>query len=57
MSTLLDDEMKDAYREDISEEYEEIREEYLDSLADRKFKTLEEVRHPLPATLLRQFSR
>jgi hypothetical protein len=43
VSTLLDKEVSAAYCEDISEEYEEIREDYLDSLADRKYKTLEQV--------------
>jgi len=37
VSNLLNEESKDAYSEDIAEEYEEIREEYLDSLADRKY--------------------
>jgi len=44
VSQLLDEELSEAYREDIAEEYEEIREDYLDSLADRKYKTLEEAR-------------
>lgn len=40
VSSLLDENQKEGYCDDITEEYEEIREEYLDSLADRKYKTI-----------------
>jgi len=44
VSALIDKISGEAYAEDIREEYEEIREEYLDSLADRKYRTLTEAR-------------
>jgi len=44
VSALLDKIQGEAYAEDIREEYEEIREEYLDSLADRKYRTIKEAR-------------
>lgn len=44
VSALLEAAQKEVYAEEISEEYEEIREEYLDSLADRKYRTVAEAR-------------
>jgi len=46
VSALLQSEggQAEAYAEEIQEEYEEIREEYLDSLADRRYQTMEEAR-------------
>eukprot|EP00041_Stephanoeca_diplocostata_P026308 m.706541 g.706541 ORF g.706541 m.706541 type:complete len:1273 (+) comp22933_c0_seq1:226-4044(+) len=41
VSQLMDKVLKEPFCEDVQEEYEEIREEYLDSLADRKYKTLD----------------
>jgi len=44
VSALLEAAQKEVYAEEIAEEYEEIREEYLDSLADRKYRTVSEAR-------------
>ncbi|XP_032881336.1 methionine synthase isoform X2 [Amblyraja radiata] len=43
-SQLLDDDLKDDYFEEITEEYEEIRQNYYEYLMDRKYLTLEQAR-------------
>lgn len=48
VSSLLDEDKRDVFAEEIAEEYEEIREEYLDSLADRKYLSLSEARAKRP---------
>ncbi|XP_069787080.1 methionine synthase isoform X2 [Narcine bancroftii] len=44
-SQLLDDNLKDDYFEEVTEEYEEIRQNYYEYLMDRKYLTLEEARN------------
>jgi 5-methyltetrahydrofolate--homocysteine methyltransferase len=44
MSNLLNKETREDYAEDLKEEYDEIREEYLESLSDRVFLPLEKIR-------------
>jgi 5-methyltetrahydrofolate--homocysteine methyltransferase len=44
VSSLLDDRVRDDFFEDIKEQYQELREDYLDSLADRSFLTLADAR-------------
>ena len=44
VSALLDQENKGEYVSDIREEYEEIREEYLESLQDRTYLSLSDAR-------------
>ncbi|XP_041029724.1 methionine synthase isoform X2 [Carcharodon carcharias] len=43
-SQLLDDDLKDDYFEEVTEEYEEIRQDYYEFLMDRKYLTLEQAR-------------
>ena len=42
--SLLNEKKKDAFREDVKEQYEELREDHYASLASRKFLTLEKAR-------------
>ncbi|GCC22711.1 hypothetical protein chiPu_0001099 [Chiloscyllium punctatum] len=44
-SQLLDDYLKDDYFEEVTEEYEEIRQDYYDSLMERNYLTLEQARN------------
>ena len=44
VSALLDPEMKDSFFQEIKEEYKTLREDYLDSQRDKKYKTLEDAR-------------
>ncbi|XP_067844814.1 methionine synthase isoform X2 [Heptranchias perlo] len=44
-SQLLDDDLKDDYFEEITEEYEEIRQDYYDVLMDKKYVSLEQARN------------
>ncbi|XP_041467932.1 methionine synthase-like [Lytechinus variegatus] len=43
-SSLIDQDQYDDFVEDIKEEYEEVREDHYDSLKDRKYLSLSEVR-------------
>ncbi|XP_059841639.1 methionine synthase isoform X1 [Hypanus sabinus] len=43
-SQLLDDDLKDDYFEEVTEEYEEIRHNYYEYLMERKYLTLEQAR-------------
>ncbi|XP_038670351.1 methionine synthase isoform X1 [Scyliorhinus canicula] len=43
-SQLLDNDLKDDYFEEVTEEYEEIRQDYYEYLMDRKYLTLEQAR-------------
>ncbi|EDQ88652.1 uncharacterized protein MONBRDRAFT_37476 [Monosiga brevicollis MX1] len=44
VSSVLDKKNREEYIEDIKDEYDEIREEYLDSLADRTYVSLADAR-------------
>jgi len=44
-SSLLDENQKIDYMEDINEEYEDIREDHYDSLRDRKYLTIDQARN------------
>eukprot|EP00057_Strongylocentrotus_purpuratus_P006904 XP_011661378.1 PREDICTED: methionine synthase [Strongylocentrotus purpuratus] len=43
-SSLIDEDRYDDYVEEVKEEYEEVREDHYDSLKDRKYLSLSEVR-------------
>eukprot|EP00043_Microstomoeca_roanoka_P010840 m.102437 g.102437 ORF g.102437 m.102437 type:complete len:1263 (-) comp15016_c2_seq1:114-3902(-) len=44
VSALLDENNREDFIQDIADEYEEIRDEYLDSLSDRTYLSVEEAR-------------
>uniref|UniRef100_A0A4W3IM47 Methionine synthase n=1 Tax=Callorhinchus milii TaxID=7868 RepID=A0A4W3IM47_CALMI len=43
-SQLLDEDLKDDYFDEVTEEYEEVRQNHYDSLMDRRYLTLEQAR-------------
>eukprot|EP00359_Climacostomum_virens_P007798 CAMPEP_0204906972 /NCGR_PEP_ID=MMETSP1397-20131031/6248_1 /ASSEMBLY_ACC=CAM_ASM_000891 /TAXON_ID=49980 /ORGANISM="Climacostomum Climacostomum virens, Strain Stock W-24" /LENGTH=1188 /DNA_ID=CAMNT_0052075979 /DNA_START=1890 /DNA_END=5456 /DNA_ORIENTATION=- len=44
VAALLDNSLKDSYWEEVKEEYDDLRSDYYQSQADKKFRTLEEAR-------------
>jgi len=43
-SILLDDKNREAFMEDIDDEYEDIREDHYDNLRDRRYVSIEKAR-------------